>query len=91
MEPKYRKIAAAYEKAEHDDHHRAMVHFVEMDYQRYERFCKDKLGVSSLPFFGIWKDGKYVGGEAMGWQSVGKKLVRNIESVITARPVESPV
>lgn len=78
VEPKYRKIAAAYQDESGDDR----VRFVEMDYAKHEQFCREQLGVTSLPFFGIWRDGRYIGGEAMSWTSVGKKLVQNIDNVV---------
>lgn len=83
VEPKFRKIAAAYERqSDQQGTNAASVAFCQIDYARYEHFCKDQLGVQSLPFFGIWRDGQYVGGEPMGWKSVGKKLVDRIESVL---------
>lgn len=78
VEPKFRKIAAAYADSPN------RVSFCQLDFEHNEEFCRDTLGAQSLPFFAIWKDGKYVSGEAMGWQSVGKKLVDNIESVLGA-------
>lgn len=80
VEPKFRKIAAAYEKLPDNQ-----ATFVQIDYARYEAFCRNRLGVESLPFFGIWNDGEYVGGEAMGWQSVANKLCRKIDDVLESR------
>lgn len=80
VEPKFRKIAAAYEKLAGNQ-----ATFVQIDYARYEAFCRNRLGVESLPFFGIWTDGEYVGGEAMGWQSVANKLCRKIDDVLESR------
>eukprot|EP00177_Eucheuma_denticulatum_P003176 GFKZ01005719.1.p2 GENE.GFKZ01005719.1~~GFKZ01005719.1.p2 ORF type:complete len:154 (-),score=25.68 GFKZ01005719.1:746-1207(-) len=80
VEPKFRKIAAAYEKIPGNQ-----ATFVQIDYARYEAFCRTRLGVESLPFFGIWTDGEYVGGEAMGWQSVANKLCRKINDVLESR------
>ena len=80
VEPKFRKIAAAYEHA--DAPERPSVHFCQIDYARHEHFCQEALGVQSLPFFGIWKDGRYIGGEAIGWQQVSKRLVEKIDSLV---------
>lgn len=88
VEPKYRKIAAAY--TDSCDAQPVTVTFCQMDYALNETFCKDILGAHSLPFFAIWKDGEYVGGEAMGWQSINKKLVDRIDSAVRAQIVSLP-
>lgn len=37
----------------------------------------------------MWIDGHYVGGEAMGWQSVRNKLCGKIDSVLEGVKTES--
>ncbi|PXF46749.1 hypothetical protein BWQ96_03440 [Gracilariopsis chorda] len=81
VEPKYRKIAAAYNDS-CGNVHPVTVTFCQMNYALNETFCKDILGAHSLPFFALWKDGEYLGGEAMGWQSINKKLVNKIDMAV---------
>lgn len=75
VDPKFKKIAAAYAPSSN-------VEFYEIDFATHEQFCRHNLGVENLPFFGIWRDGVYEGGEAMGWTTVSKKLVNKIEQAL---------
>lgn len=75
VDPKFKKIAAAYAPSNN-------IQFYEIDFATHEQFCRQNLGVENLPFFGIWRDGVYEGGEAMGWTTVNKKLVTKIEQAL---------
>jgi thiol-disulfide isomerase/thioredoxin len=68
----------------------ADVAFAEMDYEQNEKFCKEKLGCETLPFFAIFKRGPkgavLVDGISLPWNKLGL-LDRKVEELL--RPVET--
>lgn len=69
--PRFRKVAQAYS---------GQARFAEIDYAANEGFCQE-LGAQSLPFFAIWKDGEFLGGEAVAWDRISK-LTDRLKAVI---------
>lgn len=84
VEPKYKKIAAAYTRPSstisESDVDATRVTFCQMDYAANEQFCRDCLGVQNLPFFAVFRGQTLLNGEAIGWRSIGQRLIANIES-----------
>lgn len=62
------------------------VTFCEMDYVANEDFCRQALGAHSLPFFAVFRGSTLLSAEPIGWRSVSRRLVENIEAAI-AQPV----
>ena len=69
--PRFRKVAAAYSH---------IASFAEMDYKVNQEYC-EALGVTHLPFFAFWRNGTYLGGEAISWQRMSK-LTDRIADVV---------
>lgn len=88
--PKYRKLAAAYSTAtsgDHDGGRSPNIKFCEMDFKENEDFCKNALGVQSLPFFVVFRGDSLSAAESIGWRSVNQRLVDLIdEAIVTPLP-----
>lgn len=71
--PKFRKIADTYGDG---------VGFLEMDFEKDEQFARDVLGCRTVPFFGIFSGGQFVGGEAIGWERISTRLTESIDRAV---------
>lgn len=73
----FRKVASAYASESDDEHD---VSFVQLDFAKDEGFARERLGVTNLPHFALFRGGRLVDGGAMGWKGLSSRLMERIEA-----------